>query len=325
MKRSHVVLLGAGASRAALPHGDKYGRKLPLMNDLVSTLGLDSLPFAKGLDWSSRNFEEIFSEIHSSGDRSLTSAIEACVFEYFSELRLPNEPTLYDHLVLSLREKDLIATFNWDPLLCYAISRCRHHIPAFREPEFAFLHGCVAVGYCSTDRRWGPRGHVCPRCREPYKNCPILYPISDKSYEGDELIGEYWRRLQNHLKHAYVLTIFGYGAPVSDISAIDLMKRAWGRGESRQFEQIEIIDIRAKDELFEQWRPFMCLGHEDFRTSFYESWITSHPRRSCEAVWAQTMGTAWLGYVPYPQGSTWDELREFYKAKINRENEESTA
>jgi hypothetical protein len=29
--RSHVVILGAGASYAAFPDGDKNGRKLPLM------------------------------------------------------------------------------------------------------------------------------------------------------------------------------------------------------------------------------------------------------------------------------------------------------
>ena len=30
----HVVLLGAGASRAVCTNGDKHGRKLPLMSDL---------------------------------------------------------------------------------------------------------------------------------------------------------------------------------------------------------------------------------------------------------------------------------------------------
>jgi hypothetical protein len=38
MERAHVVILGAGASLAAFPDGDKYGIKLPLMNNLVETL-----------------------------------------------------------------------------------------------------------------------------------------------------------------------------------------------------------------------------------------------------------------------------------------------
>jgi hypothetical protein len=43
MKRPHIVLLGAGASRAAFPNGDRNGMKLPLMCDLVEMLGLDSV------------------------------------------------------------------------------------------------------------------------------------------------------------------------------------------------------------------------------------------------------------------------------------------
>lgn len=35
--RPHVVLLGAGASRAAFPSGEETGKHLPLMNDFVSS------------------------------------------------------------------------------------------------------------------------------------------------------------------------------------------------------------------------------------------------------------------------------------------------
>lgn len=38
--RPHVVLLGAGASRAALPRGDRLSRPIPLMHDLVGILNL---------------------------------------------------------------------------------------------------------------------------------------------------------------------------------------------------------------------------------------------------------------------------------------------
>jgi hypothetical protein len=41
--RSHLVVLGAGASRAAFPKGDQNGKKLPLMADLVEVLQLEGL------------------------------------------------------------------------------------------------------------------------------------------------------------------------------------------------------------------------------------------------------------------------------------------
>lgn len=39
----HVVLLGAGASKAALPNGDRHGRQVPLLGDVATELGVASL------------------------------------------------------------------------------------------------------------------------------------------------------------------------------------------------------------------------------------------------------------------------------------------
>ena len=40
MRRPHVVIVGAGASRAAFPDGDRNGALLPLMVDFVDVVGL---------------------------------------------------------------------------------------------------------------------------------------------------------------------------------------------------------------------------------------------------------------------------------------------
>lgn len=37
--RPHVVLLGAGATMAAIPNGDKNGRKSSVMNNFIEELG----------------------------------------------------------------------------------------------------------------------------------------------------------------------------------------------------------------------------------------------------------------------------------------------
>ena len=69
------------------------------------------------------DFEAIYSEIATDPARkNVREAIDSRVFHYFESLELPDEPTLYDHLVLSLRPKDVIATFNWDPFLWDACS-----------------------------------------------------------------------------------------------------------------------------------------------------------------------------------------------------------
>src|SRR6266545_5673242 len=137
--RPHVVLLGAGASRAAFPQGDKNGVKLPLMCDLVEMLGLDGILDSFGIRYAGRNFEEVYSELcNQSENKKARGELEERIREYFSGFELPDPPTLYDHLILSLREKDVIATFNWDPFLFQA---CARNYTFALPPRVMFLHG----------------------------------------------------------------------------------------------------------------------------------------------------------------------------------------
>jgi len=55
MFRPHVVILGAGASRATCPTGDAEGRRLPVMVDLVDVLDLRPLLLKWGIN-ADQNF-----------------------------------------------------------------------------------------------------------------------------------------------------------------------------------------------------------------------------------------------------------------------------
>jgi hypothetical protein len=124
MGRPHVVILGAGCSLAAFPTGDRQGRPLPLMNNLIQVLGLDALLRSANLADPPENFEVLYSRL-AGDDRyaGLRSRIEKAVTDYFVAMALPDNPTLYDHLLLSMRSKDCVATFNWDPFLWDAWER----------------------------------------------------------------------------------------------------------------------------------------------------------------------------------------------------------
>jgi len=63
MGRPHVVVLGAGASRAVCLNGDKNNKALPLMKDFTEAIGLKSLLNSWGIN-SEQNFEEIFSDLY---------------------------------------------------------------------------------------------------------------------------------------------------------------------------------------------------------------------------------------------------------------------
>jgi hypothetical protein len=92
---------------------------------------------------------------------------------------MPDEPTLYDYLMLSLRETDLIATFNWDPFLVRAFIRNRD---VAAMPQLAFLHGNVEVGVWLKDSVKGFRGDICAKCGNPFEATTLLYPVRNKNY-----------------------------------------------------------------------------------------------------------------------------------------------
>jgi len=88
------------------------------MASLAETIELLDVLEDYGLADRAQDFEGLYSDLCSSGESpELKEILEARVRRYFSALEVPDEVTIYDRLVLSLRQKDVITTFNWDPLL----------------------------------------------------------------------------------------------------------------------------------------------------------------------------------------------------------------
>ena len=282
----HLVLVGAGASRAAFPDGDANGRSLPLMNDIVDLLGLGSSFDDFGISWKGENFEELYARISIEPRCSqLKAKIEREIEFYFLNLELPSEPTIYDFLVLSLRGHDIIATFNWDPFLIQAWRRNHGKVPSL--PRLLFLHGNVLSAFCKEDEIKGVRGARCSKCKKLFTPTRLLYPIANKNYTSDSGIASMWKDMKIAMEDALFVTIFGYGAPASDKAAVDILSLAWGTPDQRYMDQIEIIDIRPNNELRDQWTRFIHTHHYDVVSEFSDSWLANHPRRTVEAYHAQ--------------------------------------
>lgn len=321
MGRPHVVILGAGASLATCPEGDGNGRKLPLMYNFIDTVGLESILEGYGIDYKGKNFEDIYSDLYENDQsKDIAKKIETHVIEYFKLLRLPPYPTIYDHLVLSLRKKDVIATFNWDPLLYRA---CWRNYKYAELPYICYLHGNVIVGYCVKDRQSGMVGERCPKCGSLYESSKILFPIKKKNYNMDVAIEMQWKGLTYAMENAYLLTIFGYSAPKSDVEAIEMMRKAWNNVRNRELVQTEIIDVKSSEELRENWKDFIYEGHYEVVDDFYKSIIALFPRRSCEAEWNYTMPTKPEFYPqnPIPKGLSFPELWKWYAQLTEFEHE----
>lgn len=295
----HVVILGAGASLAALPNGDYYGRKLPLMNNLVETVGFKNIIAKYGIKYKEENFEHFYDKLVSSGRYpELTKNIESIIEDYFVSLRLPEQVTLYDYLILSQRRKDIIATFNWDPLLAQAYRRNLEIVGFDNMPQIVFLHGNTAIGVCYQCKRNGWRYNKCDICKETFSASQLLYPISHKNYPNDHFLHSQCQELQAYIQDAYLITIFGYSAPQTDIEARNLMLEVWKKNEVTDFALFCLIDIKSKKEIKKNWKDFIVRDNYMISKNFHDSYIAIHPRRSCEAYAMATL-----------QQSPWKENR----------------
>jgi hypothetical protein len=316
----HVVILGAGASRAALPHGDTTGRRLPLMKDFVETVGLDSLLTNYGFEPDISDFEAFFDDLFISGNNpKMVEEIGKAVYNYFSDMVLPEKPTIYDYLLLSLRKTDIIATFNWDPFLAQAYRRNMH---IAEPPRMCFLHGNVGIGVCVEHRRVGFRDQVCSECGGFLKPSKLLYPVRQKDYQSDSFIANEWEVFRDHLKRAYFVTIFGYSAPVTDIEARSLMLEVWKDNPTIDFAQIDIIDIRQESELERVWRDFVVRQNYGIGKDIFDTYLFNHPRRSCEALAMASLQQSPWKDNHWPQFKRLEELHQWIQPLLKEEIQE---
>ena len=317
--KPHVVILGAGASIQAFPNGDRNGLRLPVMDNLLNVIEISNE--ISNIDLS-ENFEKIYSKLFSNQDsKTNLKIIEDKIHNYFSKMRLPECPTLYDHLLLSLRNNDLVVTFNWDPLLFDAWERLTYRISSEYLPSIAFLHGNVRLGYCLKDKIFGRNGRFCSECDVELQPTPLLFPIENKNYEENPMIRDAWQRFHYGLENAFTVTIFGYSAPSSDIVAIDTMKDAWKNKGDKEFETFFIIDIKGKETIRNTWKSFIFSHHYRIERDFYKSLIPRYSRRNTEAQIARTLEGRFVEACPIPKDADWEELMEWYNKMNKYENE----
>jgi hypothetical protein len=245
--------------------------------------------------------------------------IEEKIYNYFDGLLLPDEPTIYDYLVLSLRKKDLIATFNWDPFLIQAYirnSRLTKNLPLL-----SFLHGNVAIGVDLESKTVGIKGGFSTKSGQPLQPVKLLYPIENKNYSNDPLISEQWSILTQYLKNPSRVTIFGYSAPTSDTEAVGLMKNAWGNTETyQQFTQFEIIDKKTECELLCIWKDYIHTHHYEVTNDFFNSSIVRFPRRSGEVFFANYIQAMYYEENNPPRFQTLEDMWKWYKILIDNEH-----
>lgn len=280
----HVVVIGAGASIASTLRNPEINcKQLPSMNNFIDVLKLNDIVDSIPKELQANNFEILYSNLYENDKNSKEiKEIERRVYEYFKDMKLPDEATIYDFLVLSLRPNDLIASFNWDPFLYQAYNRNKIIADL---PDLAFLHGNVAIGYSKEEDRAGPAGMTHKTTRHFFSPTKLLYPVRKKNYNDDDFVKGEWKKAQTYLKskNTWLVTVFGYGAPESDVEAKTLLNQAWGKPAKRNMEQFEIIDIRPEEEVVNIWDNFIHTHHYDYESNYFDSSLANNPRRTRES------------------------------------------
>ena len=289
----HLVILGAGASLAALPLGDKNKKQ---------------------------NFEVLYSDVISKPENiNFKNRIDFSVREYFSSLELPDEVTIYDLLVCSLGKKDAIATFNWDPLLNQAVERNLQRLKG-DVPKEIYLHGNVSIGYHEDPFVIGPSETHSKRSGKYFQPSNILFPVKEKNYQNDIFSKKMWKEVERYMRSAFLVTIFGYAMPASDVEARKLFSEFWGSVESRDFEEIQIIDLKEKVILEENWNILINSHHFTTVKSFKDSTLFNFPRKTVESEYDRLLMCKFLSPAPYKNIKTFEDLDRFLeKYKFVRE------
>jgi hypothetical protein len=316
----HLVILGAGASVAACPDGDVNGRRLPLMRDLIDAIDARELLVAAGVTTGFDDFEALYSGLASNTSMAnLRHSLDQMIHDYFAGMRLPERVTLYDQLLLSLREKDVIASFNWDPFLAQAFRRNRS---VATLPQVLFLHGNVSIGLCRAHHRKGFIEQTCDQCGSPFERGPLLFPVENKDYSTDPFVAGEWAEVRAAVESAYMITILGYSAPVTDVDAKQLLLQAWRGNSTREFAAMEVVDIRSRSEIEATWADFFVNDHTcGVAREMSDTWLFSHVRRSCEAyAWATLQQDPWPD-DRFPATADLDELQDWVRPLVEEELE----
>ncbi len=266
MKNSpHVVILDAGASVSAISCDDENPINTPLLNGFLKKIWLSDSISDIGLKTANNTLEDIYTQLAARNEYAeIRNELDETIRKYFASFTIPDKVTTYDLLILSLRKKDLLATFDWDPLLLQAhqrVSKITDDIP-----DLAFLHGNVVAECCPNHKYGGLIESACSECNKPFTKHILFYPGKQKEDYADPFTFDHYKVLKNYLQKAYLISIFACDVTKSDV------------------EGLEFIDVRPDA----AWKKYVHPYHYRAYSGFFNSCLAKHPRRTTEAFFDRT-------------------------------------
>jgi hypothetical protein len=99
------------------------------------------------------------------------------------------------------------------------------------------------------------------------------------------------------------------------------MLNVWNKNTVRDFAQLEVIDIKTKTELKRTWRDFIVRENFGSYSNLFQTYMFTHPRRTCDAFAGATMQQRPWKDNPMPQFQTLKQLQEWISPLLQEEEQ----
>lgn len=275
----HIVILGSGSTVATLKELNTEVNSYTLENfceDPFFTQFLESLD----IDYKKMNIEEICDYLNKS-DKEKYEELCKLIRQKYEQIKLPKDTCILEKLLLSLTNKDVVISFNWDSLIIQAYNRVQDFIPQQELPDLLFPHGNVEAGY--TDTKYGCLSN--PQ-NAGFTPSPLNMPVDELDYLSNRFIQDQWNKFKRHIYEAQMITFFGYSGPPSDAKDMETFFNIFV--QNRDCARFEVIDkdTDTAKQVSQKWSQYILYTeHEpECRGSFYESRMAIEPRQSIRSL-----------------------------------------
>ena len=119
----------------------------------------------------------------------------------------------------------------------------------------------------------------------------------------------------------YYLSVYGYSAPKTDVEARELMLEVWSKNKSLELAEVDVIDIRDREDIEKSWEEFFYSHHYGIYKDIFQSYLFHQPRRSCDAFASAILMVDPWHSNPFPRFETLEELQEWVQPLIREEEE----
>jgi hypothetical protein len=97
------------------------------------------------------------------------------------------------------------------------------------------------------------------------------------------------------------------------------MLDVWAENGARDLAQIDLIDVKRRKEVKRNWQEFIVRDNYAIGNNFFDTYLATHPRRSCDAFAMATLQQSPWKDNNFPKGISLNELQDWVMPLVEEE------